>query len=151
MTEERSNVSKMNREPVIVSLGGTDYKLHPKNLLELRKWKQKALPIINKIQDVIEVMGVASSETETIDMAEIFVKVKTFLFADMDDIIDLVFDWDETLPKDEILSTADEMEMLEAFKEVLSMSLPFLKTMGLNLSSLSLKDVLLNTAGAMTT
>jgi len=147
---ERSNVAKMNRDPVIVSLGGTDYEIHPKNLLQARAWKEKALPIINKMEAVMQVMTQASSETETVDIAEVFGQFKSFLFADMDAVIDLVFDWEEALPKDEILSSADEMEMLEAFKEVLALAFPFLKTLGLNLSLFSLKDAVQSMAGAMT-
>jgi len=149
--KQRTTNEKMNRMPVKVILGDGEYELYPKNLLQVREWKVKALPIVNKLEAVFGTITKATSETETIEMSDVFTQFKSFLFQDMDSIIDLIFDWEPELPKEKILSSADELEMLEAFKEVLALAFPFLQTIGIDLKSVSLNTLLQNTDGPSTT
>jgi hypothetical protein len=118
---ERTDSDKLSREPVMVKLGNTEYPIHPKPIIESRKWKKLAKKEIDKIDPVFNV--------QMEDYQKSLPLLKELIFENLDNLVDLVFEWEKELPKKEIMNTATEEEMIDALIIILRMAFPFAKLM----------------------
>lgn len=119
---ERTDTQKLNREPIKVVLGNKEYTISPKPIFVSRKWKQKALPVVEKFEGLFKID--LSNNAETIPA------IKEFIFIVTDELIDLVFDWETDLPKDLIMNSATEEELLEAAIVVIGLAFPLVQRLG---------------------
>ena len=118
MTDERTDAVKLNREPIIVTLGGVEYAIRPKPISKSRAWKAKSKVVIDDFEGLMNV-----DWTKTQDALPV---LKDFIYETLDDLIDLVFEWEEDWPKETILDNATEDEMVDAVMGVLQLAFPFL-------------------------
>lgn len=125
---KRTDTQKLNREPVIVVLGGKQYAIHPQPYGHSRAWKAKARATVESFETLFHV--------NYEDHAAAMSALKTFIFDTFDEMVDLVFEWDTTLPKDEILDIATEDELLDAVLAVMVLAFPLAQRLGVNLQSL---------------
>lgn len=124
----RTDSEKLGKLPIIVCLGGKEYNIHPKPLRQSRLWKEKAKDCIEDFEHLFRV-----DYTNTQDAIS---ALRAFLFDTLDELIDLVFEWEPDLPKDEILDTATEDEMLNAVFAVMELAFPLAQRFGINLSNM---------------
>jgi uncharacterized membrane protein len=120
--KERSEANKLSGTPIVDNLGGEDYNIFTKTIAKSRIWKEKSKPIIAKIQVVMQTNG------NNMESAQALIG---FLYDTWDEVMDLVFEWEETLPKEKILETATEEELFQAVIGVINLAFPLVKQMGL--------------------
>lgn len=115
-SKQRTDENILHREGIEVTLGGNVYSIFPKSISESRKWKLKAKPIIDELESVFNV--------DVNKTSDIVAAMKKLLFTTVDQWIDLIFEWERDLPKQKILDTATEEEIIEAVYVVLKFAFP---------------------------
>ncbi len=118
MPQERTEQQVMSKEPLEVTLGGTKYKLPILPLAKMSAWRAKVIADATEIGELgvsIQALGRA-------------------LVAFPEKIVDLVFAYDPSLPRDAILDPengATEEQFALAFSEIQSVAFPYLRQVSL--------------------
>lgn len=135
---KRTELQKLNREPIMVTIGENKYPIYPKPIVEARVWKQKALPILKPFFDELQMLEEKNtSQVSEIKFATLFIKFAT---ETIDELIELFFDYCTNLNKKEIESIATEEEIYDALFCVIELSFPLVKRLGINLRQLNLQN-----------
>ena len=119
---ERTDIEKLCREPVKVTLGGVEYDIHPKPILSSRKWKAEANKKFINLQESVSLLFTERDSVKAL---------RELLFVHLDDLLDLVFLYESNLPKDKILTEAYEDELIEALIVIFGLAFPLAKMQGL--------------------
>lgn len=125
----RTDTQKLNREPVIVVIAGNEYKNHPQSYKHSRAWKGKAKPTVEQFGSLFK--------TNFNDTASAFDALREFLFETFDQMIDLCFEYDPSLPKDEIVEAATEDELFEFILKTMEVAFPLVKRLGMTPANLA--------------
>lgn len=126
----RTETQKLNREPVIVVIAGNEYKIHPQSYKHSRAWKEKAKPTVDHFGSLFK--------TNFNDTASAFDALRIFLFDTFDAMIDLCFEYDTSLPKEEIIELATEDELFALILKTLEVAFPLVKMLGINPGNLAI-------------
>lgn len=114
--KERSEEQIITRMPLKVSFGGVEYPIKVLPIRESAIWREK---FAGKVTEVIALMD---GEGGTDDFINAF--RKTF-FDTPELIIEMVFSYAPDLPKETILETGTDAEMMEALMGVVNLAYPF--------------------------
>lgn len=125
----RTDAEKLSNKPIKVTMGGVEYDIHPQPLRQSRLWKQKARPVVEQFQGMFKV--------DLSDNEAAITALVTFIFDTLDELIDLVLDYDPSLPKEVLLDTATEEEALEAVMAVIHLAFPLVRLLGINPTNLA--------------
>lgn len=122
---KRTDDDKMTGAPVMVTLGGKEYPVYPKKYKEKREWRQKAKAVF----DTLDVLNRIDFEKDQVQGA---LFAKNLMLDFIDECVDLLFEWEPTLPKEEILENATEEELIDAIWAVKGLVVPLVlqKIMG---------------------
>lgn len=120
---ERTDADKLSAVPLVFVMGGEEYKIFPKPIMKSRVWKRKALPIVEQMQKMFNI--------DSENLTEAIPFVIKFLFETMDELIELVFEWEEELPKEKILNTATEEELFNVMLGVIGLAFPLVQKLGI--------------------
>lgn len=115
MPKERTEEEILARTPLTLKLGGADYSVPVLPILKTREWRKRMIEVANEIG----AMGVTLA-----GIGQAFI-------AFPEKLIDLVFAYCPDLPREKILETATEEEMVVAFSQIASVSFPFLRQLSL--------------------
>lgn len=121
----RSEEDVVTQAPLEVVLGGVKYEIEPLKIREARKWRKQLADIKDALADL-------PSEVENVgELISLIPALVGHLFVTIPDrIIDLVFSYAPTLPRDLIEDTATDAEIITAFVEILKVAFPFGKALG---------------------
>ena len=129
---ERTEDQKLSQEPLGVILGGKPYKVKLLNIKESREWRKQAADLLGaNIRMSKSAIGIVPGQTTlTVEQIEtIAAGQKSLLAVNPDSLLDLFFSYAKELNRDEIESTANEVELSEAFDQVLSVAFPLGKSL----------------------
>ncbi len=104
---ERTEEQKLMQEPLVVILGGKEYKIKPLVIKYSAEWRKKAIPLIEMLVGYTNL-----PEEERVKSVIELLKTK------LDDVIESFFEYARELPKVEIENTTTDVEILFAFMEV---------------------------------
>jgi hypothetical protein len=123
---ERTEEQKLFHDPIVVKLGGKEYKIKPLPIKQSREWRHKVWEIMVELP---KVTGVKSDAGDKFEAA-----LNRMLVSMPDEMVDLFFQYAKDLPRDEIESVATDSEMAVAWGQVTELAFPLLpglvRTMG---------------------
>jgi hypothetical protein len=111
---DRTDIDKMIRKTEKVVIGGKEYEVIPQPMKISMPWKAKAKPL------AIRMWKSESLATDT----EKKERGTEFLFDDLPQLCDLVFEYCSHWPREEIEAVAMEYEMIAAFTAITSLLFP---------------------------
>jgi len=114
---ERTEEEKVIQAPIVVILGGMEYKVKPLVIRDSRGWRKKAAPFQAMLA---KYAGVTSDNPEEFEktLAEI-------MGTRIDETIDLFFEYAKDLDREMIEGIATDQEIITAFNEVAKVAFPF--------------------------
>jgi len=115
---ERTEEDKVFKSPITVILGGKEYNIPLLVIKDAREWRKRAASLFGRLP--------AYAKTTT-DDATGFDHAITAMLVDMpDQTTDLFFAYAKTLNREEIESTATEVELAKAIEQVMAVAFPLL-------------------------
>ncbi len=112
----RTEDQKLTQAGIKVILGGQEYEIRPLVIRESREWRAKVIKLIAPLPEYVKV---------TMDNTEDFEKVLSLILVTMpDQVVDLFFEYARDLNREEIEGDATDVEMKEAFNEVIKIAFP---------------------------
>lgn len=124
--QKRTEMEIYTRKPIMVTLGNKEYEIFPKPIKKTLEWKEKTQATIKHIHSILSVLASMQEKEDVKITQELIDTVFQLLNEDVDIMMDLVFEYEPTLPKEEILDTAYMDEMIICILEVLKLAYPFL-------------------------
>ncbi len=113
---ERSEDDKLAQAPIVVILGGEEYKIAPLVIRDSREWRKKVISLIAPLPGMNKV---TSRNMKAFEEA-----LTTLLVTMSDQVIKLFFDYAKELNQEEIEGKANDAEIAQAFKEVIAVAFP---------------------------
>lgn len=122
----RTEEQKLFHDPIKVMFGGKEYEVKPLPIGKSRIWRHKVWDILVELPKVSRVQ---SNEGDKFENA-----LNRMLVSMPDEMIDLIFEYAEDLPREEIEAIATDAEMVVAWGQISELGFPLLgglvKTMG---------------------
>lgn len=118
---KRTEEEILSQAPVIVKLGGKDFKVKPLVIKEAREWRRKVVEVIVKLPDHL---NATTDAPEDFDAA-----LKALLVTMQDTILDLFFEYAKDLNRDEIEGIATEEEIADAFSRIVEVAFPLARSL----------------------
>jgi len=113
---ERTEEQKVARAPIVVILGGNEYKITPLVIRDSREWRAKVIKLVAPIPQLV---------STKIDTPEDFGQALTEMLVTMpDQVIDLFFEYAKDLNREEIEGVATDADIVKAFREVIEVAFP---------------------------
>ena len=114
--KERTEEEILARAPIVVKLGGQEYKIAPLVIRDSRLWRKKVNDLIAPFPRQIKV---------TMENPKDFEEVLEQMTVTMpDQVVDLFFEYAKELPREEIEGKATDAEIGRAFQEVVQGAFP---------------------------
>lgn len=117
----RTEEQKISLAPVIVTLGGKEFKVRPLTLVESREWKQQAVKLLSSGYEQIK-----TDDTKPEKFGNAFF---AFMFESTDRLVDLFFSYAKDLNREEIEKIATEEEISVAWEKVREVAFPLAQTL----------------------
>ena len=118
---ERTEEEKIVQAGVKVILGGQEYEIPPLVIRESREWRKKVISLIAPLPQLVKT---------TTDTPEDFEGALTQLLVTMpDQVIDLFFEYAKSLNREKIENVATDVEMRDAFAEVVKIAFPLAESL----------------------
>lgn len=114
---ERTEEQIFRKQPIMVTLGDTEYGLKPLTRPEACKWRDK---LAHTMSEIIGAMSAEESQNS------IGPAMTAALIAFPDKVAELLFAWQTDLPKDKVNHEATEEQISFAFSRIMVMAYPFL-------------------------
>lgn len=107
--------------PIIIMLGGKEYKVAPLVIRDAREWRQKVVTVIASLPDHL---GATTDTPDDFDAA-----LQALLVTMQDTILDLFFEYAKDLDRDEIEGIATEEEVAKAFSRIVEVAFPLARSL----------------------
>ena len=121
MQSKRTEEEKVARAPILVILGGKEYKIAPLVIRDSREWRKQVIELIAPLPELVKV---SSDNTEGFEAV-----LKQMLITMPDQVLDLFFDYAKDLDREEIESIATDDEVAKAFEEVSKVAFPLAESL----------------------
>ncbi len=119
--QERTEEQKIAQASIEVILGGDKYQIKPLVIRESREWRKKVIGLLAPLPDMVNV---------TTEDQEAFSNIlNTMLVTMPDQVLDLFFEYAKELDRDAIEGKATDVEMADAFKEVIAVTFPLAESL----------------------
>lgn len=126
---KRTEGEIVSQAPIVVILGGKEYKIAPLVIRDSREWRKKAIGLISELPQILKI---------TMDEPEQFKSALTdMMVTKPDEVIDLFFEYAKNLNRDEIEAIATDTELGKAFEEVAKLAFPLAESLPKALARLS--------------
>ncbi len=127
----RTEEEKVSRAPIVVVLGGKEFKVAPLVIRDSRGWRKKVVELMAPLPELVK------TTMDENDPAA-FGKVLTEMLVSMpDQVIGLFFDYAKDLDRDEIEGIATDAEIAKAFEEVIKVAFPLAESLPKAMARLS--------------
>ena len=112
----RTDEDKIVGAPIVVILGGQEYRIKPLVIRDSREWRKKLIKAFGILPKYLNM---------TTDNPEGFTQALDSMLGEMPEVVaDLFFSYAKDLDRDEIETTANDSELAEAFQEVMKFAFP---------------------------
>jgi len=116
VNEQRTEEEKLTRAPIVVILGGKEYKVAPLVIRDSREWRKKVVELIAPLPGLINI--------NTDDEKGFGEALNQLLVAMPDQVLELFFEYAKDLDRKEIEGAATDAELKDAFAEVMKIAFP---------------------------
>lgn len=117
-------------EAVVFGMGDSaaEFLIYPKSHLAADEWRNAALAFLNHLAPIIKRESETAGEGKSFDAAAVLDFANLFIVAHIPAVCELVFLWEPSLPRDEILHDlqATDTQLCTAFLRILGMAFPFM-------------------------
>lgn len=119
---KRSEEQKVTQAPVVVILGGKEYKITPLVIRDSRVWRSEVSKALGMLPQYAKVT--------TEDPPEMFGKAIDAMLVVMPDLtVDLFFSYAKELDRDEIEGIATDSEIAKAFEQLVEIAFPLAQSL----------------------
>ena len=126
---ERTEEQKIARAPITVILGGKEYEIVPLVIRDSREWRKKLLASMAPLPQLVKITMEKPEEVGSI--------LNQILGVMPDDVVDLFFGYAKDLDRDEIEGIATDLELAQAFEEVVTIAFPLANSLPKAMKSIS--------------
>jgi len=125
----RAEGDKVVHAPIVVILGGQEYKINILVIKDSRPWRAKVVKALSKLPEYTKV---------TTDDSELFGKAIDAMLVGMPDtVLDLFFEYAKSLDREEIEDVASDAEVAKAFEQVVEVAFPLANSLVGTMTSFS--------------
>lgn len=122
---KRTEEQIVAQAPIVVILGGKEYKIAPLVIRDSREWRKKVIGLVAPLPGLVE-----GTKKPLMDNTEDFENILTQMMVVMpDQVLDVFFEYAEDLDREEIESIATDAEMAKAFEEVVKVAFPLVESL----------------------
>lgn len=107
--------------PILVVLGGKEYKIAPQVIRDSRGWRAKVIDLIAPLPGLLE-----TSSDKPDDFGAV---LRQMMVTMPDQVLDLFFEYAKDLNREEIEGMATDAEIAEAFEKVVAVAFPLAKSL----------------------
>jgi len=115
-TVDRTEEEKLTQASITVILGGKEYEIRPLVIRDSREWRKKAIGLIKTLPHMLKV--------NTDDPEQFEATLTDILVNKPDEAADLFFDYAKELDREEIETTATDVELAKALEAVSKLAFP---------------------------
>lgn len=119
--DKRTEEDKVLRAPIVVVLGGREYKIKPLVIRDSRAWRSKLVDVLAELPKYADVT------TDKPDEFEAALKVLLVTMSDM--VADLFFEYAKDLNREEIEGIATDGELSKAFALIVAAAFPLAQSL----------------------
>ncbi len=112
----RTEEQKLIQDPILVILGGEEYKVKPLVIRDSREWRGKVGKLLATLPQYSKT---TSDEPDKFESA-----ITALLITMPDAVIDLFFDYAKELDREQIEAAANDAEIARAFQQVVEIAFP---------------------------
>ena len=119
---KRTEEQILSKAPIEVTFGEKKYQIKPLTILRQRQWRSK---LSEDLKDIV-----SSFERKDASSAALATGLTKALLEFPEKLAELVFSYDPSLPKEQILDEATEEQIALAFSAIMAVAFPFLAQLG---------------------
>jgi hypothetical protein len=119
----RSESDKLSMAPIKVKFGETAYEIKLLRTMAQREWRTK---LTQELDPVLKNLQITTSDAKVLSSGLV-----SALAQFPEKLADLLFAYDQNLPKEKILEESTEEQIAAAFAEVMQVAYPFLGQLGM--------------------